>query len=212
MKGLLTVSAALAATVLLAGAARAQQDIPLPEHPRPDFERAAWVNLNGTWQFRFDAKDEGLTPERWQKGEAAFPLTITVPFPWGSKLSGVPDTATIALVRAHDRGPRRLAGAARLPRRRRLRLAHHGLARRDQARRAPGRVHAVRVRADAARASGHDAAARRCAWTTRTARSSSKASRATATRAASGRRRTWRRAARRRWPPCISRRTWTRAR
>jgi hypothetical protein len=95
MRSLLTVSAALAATILLAGTARAQQDIPLPEHPRPDFERSAWMNLNGTWQFRFDAKDEGLT-QTWQNGQAAFPLAITVPFPWGSKLSGVPDTAKIA--------------------------------------------------------------------------------------------------------------------
>ncbi|HET6898621.1 MAG TPA: glycoside hydrolase family 2, partial [Vicinamibacteria bacterium] len=94
MKGLLTVSAALAATVLLAGPAFAQ-DIPLPEHPRPDFERPAWVNLNGTWQFRFDAADEGLRAG-WEKGGTAFPLSITVPFPWGSKLSGVPDTAKIA--------------------------------------------------------------------------------------------------------------------
>jgi hypothetical protein len=93
MKGLLTVSAALASTVLLAGAARAQ-DIPLPEHPRPDFERPAWVNLNGKWQFRFDTADEGLR-QTWEKGGAAFPLAITVPFPWGSKLSGVPDTAPI---------------------------------------------------------------------------------------------------------------------
>jgi hypothetical protein len=94
MKPLLTVSAALAATVLLASAARAEPDIPLPEHPRPDFERPAWVNLNGTWQFRFDAADEGVR-QMWEKGEAAFPLAITVPFPWGSKLSGVPDTAPI---------------------------------------------------------------------------------------------------------------------
>ncbi|HEY8149028.1 MAG TPA: sugar-binding domain-containing protein, partial [Vicinamibacteria bacterium] len=95
MRSLLTVSAALAATVLLAGPVRAQQDIPLPEHPRPDFERSAWMNLNGTWQFRFDAKNEGLA-QTWQSGQAAFPLAITVPFPWGSKLSGVPDTAPIA--------------------------------------------------------------------------------------------------------------------
>ena len=129
MKGLLTVSAALAATVLLAGTARAQQDIPLPEHPRPDFERAAWLNLNGTWQFRFDAKDEGLSaagrtarrPSRWPS---------RVPFPWGSKLSGVPDTREHRLVRAHDRRAGGLAGTARLPRRRRVRLAHHRLARR----------------------------------------------------------------------------------
>src|SRR4029453_15111155 len=93
MKGLLTVSA-LAATLLLAGPARAQQDIPLPEHPRPDFERSAWKNLNGQWQFRFDAADEGMRAG-WEKGGTAFPLAITVPFPWGSKLSGVPDTAKI---------------------------------------------------------------------------------------------------------------------
>ena len=60
MTSLLKVSAALAAAALLASTARAQSDIPLPEHPRPDFQRAAWVNLNGRWQFRFDAADEGL--------------------------------------------------------------------------------------------------------------------------------------------------------
>ncbi len=95
MKSLPTLSTALAAIVLLAGPARAQPDIPLPEHPRPDFQRPAWLNLNGTWRFRFDAKDEGLA-QAWQKGDATFPLSITVPFPWGSKLSGVPDTAPIA--------------------------------------------------------------------------------------------------------------------
>ncbi|HLQ23651.1 MAG TPA: hypothetical protein VK132_10615, partial [Gemmatimonadales bacterium] len=93
VNGVRTVWAALAATVLLGGGARAQ-DIPLPEHPRPDFERPAWVNLNGRWQFRFDPGDEGLF-QKWQDGEAAFPLAITVPFPWGSALSGVPDRAQI---------------------------------------------------------------------------------------------------------------------
>ena len=38
---------------------------------------------------RFDVKDEGLS-QAWQNGEATFPLAITVPFPWGSKLSGLP--------------------------------------------------------------------------------------------------------------------------
>ena len=94
MKRVLTVSTVFAATVLLSGAARAQHDIPLPEHPRPDFERPAWVNLNGIWQFRFDPRDEGLV-QTWQQG-VDFPLTITVPFPWGSALSGVPDRAQIA--------------------------------------------------------------------------------------------------------------------
>ena len=39
MKAVLAVSATLAATVLLAGVVRGLDDIPLPEHPRPDFER-----------------------------------------------------------------------------------------------------------------------------------------------------------------------------
>jgi hypothetical protein len=95
MRGVVAASTVLAATLLLAGAGRAQGDIPLPEHPRPDFERPAWVNLNGTWKFRFDPGDEGLA-QTWQGGEVDFPLAITVPFPWGSPLSGVPDRAPIA--------------------------------------------------------------------------------------------------------------------
>ena len=33
--------------------------IPLPEHPRPDFARAQWLNLNGHWRFAFDSADQG---------------------------------------------------------------------------------------------------------------------------------------------------------
>lgn len=29
-------------------------DIPRKEYPRPQFERAAWVNLNGEWDYTFD--------------------------------------------------------------------------------------------------------------------------------------------------------------
>src|SRR5512136_3101254 len=72
-----------------------QDSIPLPEHPRPDFQRASWVNLNGPWRFRFDQNDTGLK-ERWFAGNVDFPETITVPFPWGSALSGVPDKSPIA--------------------------------------------------------------------------------------------------------------------
>lgn len=68
--------------------------IPLPEHPRPDWERADWVNLNGKWAFRFDPADKGLT-ENWTLGRR-FPHQINVPFPWGSPLSGVADSADIA--------------------------------------------------------------------------------------------------------------------
>ncbi len=71
------------------------QQIPLPEHPRPDFERAQWQNLNGQWQFEFDQNNEGQS-KNWQSGNTAFSKTITVPFPWGSELSGVKDDADIA--------------------------------------------------------------------------------------------------------------------
>ena len=41
------------------GGRRRRPAIPLPEHPRPDFERAEWVNLNGDWSFRFDPANAG---------------------------------------------------------------------------------------------------------------------------------------------------------
>ena len=69
-------------------------NIPLPEHPRPDFERAEWVNLNGPWAFRFDARNVG-EKAKWFKAGAVFPESIMVPFPWGSKLSGVTDDADV---------------------------------------------------------------------------------------------------------------------
>jgi hypothetical protein len=71
------------------------QDIPLPEHPRPDFERPVWLNLNGQWDFEFDSLDVGIS-KNWQSGKAPFSKKIKVPFPWGSQLSGVKDEADIA--------------------------------------------------------------------------------------------------------------------
>ena len=50
-------------------AGAADTSIPKPEHPRPDAMRAYWANLNGRWEFRFDAKDQGLN-ERWEKPDA----------------------------------------------------------------------------------------------------------------------------------------------
>jgi hypothetical protein len=70
-------------------------DIPLPEHPRPDFQREAWINLNGPWHLRFDAEKAG-EKESWFDGKTAFPESIMVPFPWGSALSLVKDKAPIA--------------------------------------------------------------------------------------------------------------------
>src|SRR5437588_4754739 len=69
--------------------------LPLSEHPRPDFQRAEWLNLNGPWQFRFDEGNAGLK-EKWFQGKTAFPETIVVPFPWGAPLSQVSDKASLA--------------------------------------------------------------------------------------------------------------------
>jgi hypothetical protein len=63
--------------------------IPRPEHPRPEAMRANWANLNGRWDFRFDAGDQGLR-DGWEKPDAAgFDRTIVVPFPWESELSEI---------------------------------------------------------------------------------------------------------------------------
>jgi beta-galactosidase/beta-glucuronidase len=63
--------------------------VPRPEHPRPQFVRPSWMNLNGTWQFEMDpgasGRDRGLT-ERELSG------TIVVPFCPESELSGVQNT------------------------------------------------------------------------------------------------------------------------
>ncbi len=71
-----------------------RETIPLSEHPRPDFERAEWLNLNGRWRFAFDAANRG---EQAGWAASALPGTreIVVPFSWGSALSGVPDSADI---------------------------------------------------------------------------------------------------------------------
>ena len=76
------------------GAQQPTGAIPLPEHPRPDFQRPDWVNLNGRWHFRLDARDEGMTA-RWFAADLATPRSILVPFSWGAPLSGVPDSADI---------------------------------------------------------------------------------------------------------------------
>ncbi len=70
------------------------ETMPLPEHPRPDFQRSQWSNLNGTWQFQFDKDNKGLS-EGWASKPLSDVQDITVPFPWGSKLSGVKDEANV---------------------------------------------------------------------------------------------------------------------
>jgi hypothetical protein len=72
-----------------------KDNIPLPEHPRPDFQREEWINLNGPWNFKFDSEDVGET-QKWYSGDSEYEKEIMVPFSWGSKLSGVNDEADIA--------------------------------------------------------------------------------------------------------------------
>ncbi len=56
------------------------RDRPLPEYPRPQLVREAWVNLNGVWEHSFTA-----TPDR----PASYDGPIVVPFSPEAELSGV---------------------------------------------------------------------------------------------------------------------------
>lgn len=73
-----------------AGWANAAEDgVPRPEHPVPDASRNHWSNLNGTWDFRFDAHDQGVKEKWYEPNAAGFDRKIVVPFCWESELSGV---------------------------------------------------------------------------------------------------------------------------
>ena len=63
------------------------QQIPRPEYPRPQFVRAGWMNLNGTWQFEIDHGDSGR--KRGLVEKEPLDGSILVPFCPESALSGV---------------------------------------------------------------------------------------------------------------------------
>ncbi|WP_169083355.1 glycoside hydrolase family 2 protein [Paenibacillus sp. PL91] len=66
-----------------------QVSIPRSEYPRPDWQRAEWMNLNGIWSFEFDHENAGLQAD-WHKSKGQhFQSQITVPFSWSSPLSGI---------------------------------------------------------------------------------------------------------------------------
>lgn len=71
-----------------------QITIPRPEHPRPDFMRDTFYNLNGQWQFAFDDQDVG-TAQGWYNPGHRLERTITVPFCYQSKASGIGPTDEI---------------------------------------------------------------------------------------------------------------------
>ena len=63
--------------------------IPRPEHPRPQFERPDWVNLNGEWSYEFDFGASGRDVGRELFRSHGFAGRIIVPFCPESELSGV---------------------------------------------------------------------------------------------------------------------------
>ncbi len=64
--------------------------LPRPEHPRPQFERSAWINLNGPWTYAFDFGASGK--QRGFTASHGFADKIIVPFCPESRLSGVGHT------------------------------------------------------------------------------------------------------------------------
>lgn len=64
--------------------------IPRPEHPRPDFFRPYWLNLNGEWEFAFDDANAGIAG-RWFEPGKHFEKRILVPFCYQCEKSGIND-------------------------------------------------------------------------------------------------------------------------
>ena len=69
---------------------------PRPEYPRPQFERADWLSLNGTWSYAFDFSNTGSQKD-WAKSQG-FEGKILVPFCPESQLSGVKFTDFIPCI------------------------------------------------------------------------------------------------------------------
>ena len=66
-------------------------NIPRTEHPKPQFERKNWINLNGEWQFEIDDARNGMF-KGYESPEYTLSSKILVPFCPQSKLSGVEHT------------------------------------------------------------------------------------------------------------------------
>ncbi len=60
------------------------------EHPKPQFRRDAWMNLNGEWQFEIDRGNSGAARKLYEDS-VSFDRVINVPFCPQSKLSGIED-------------------------------------------------------------------------------------------------------------------------
>ena len=75
----------LIVTTFLSAYRACAQDIPRPEHPRPQMVRGEWLNLNGDWEFGETNENEDAR----FLGAAAYPETIRVPFCREAPLSGI---------------------------------------------------------------------------------------------------------------------------
>jgi beta-galactosidase/beta-glucuronidase len=84
LRKIVTLAAALAVSALA--------QVPRPEHPQPQFQREQWQTLNGPWEFEFDDANAGLDAA-WETSAKKFSRTITVPYCFESKLSGIADTS-----------------------------------------------------------------------------------------------------------------------
>ena len=58
------------------------------EHPKPQFERSSWLNLNGKWQFEFDHCNSGRERKLFEV-DKRYTKEINVPFAPESQLSGI---------------------------------------------------------------------------------------------------------------------------
>ncbi|MBE6598564.1 MAG: beta-galactosidase [Ruminococcaceae bacterium] len=67
------------------------------EHPKPQFRRESWINLNGEWQFEIDRGNSG-DARRLYDDSVTLGGKINVPFCPQSKLSGVEDKDFMAAV------------------------------------------------------------------------------------------------------------------
>ena len=92
------ISKLLMAAFLLLGLSSTVKaaDLPRSEYPRPQFERADWVNLNGIWTYSFDFGQTGA--EKGWRDSKGFDGKITVPFCPESSLSGVKHTDFIPCI------------------------------------------------------------------------------------------------------------------
>ena len=65
-------------------------NIPRCEHPRPDRQRADWINLNGEWDFEIDNAKVGVEKKFFERD--SLDSKIIVPFSPESVLSGIGNT------------------------------------------------------------------------------------------------------------------------